>query len=159
MTLSPEMRQQLLARAGELRTEVTSLTAERDAALLENSQSREDAKLIAEVQALEAQAAAARQQRDQAVNDTDAALAIMQRTLEEQERTTVLANSGESEPALAEVDAKEVDATEALPTAADTEVALDKTNSAPAEAVTVSKDEAVAADEVRTNAKRNGGSR
>jgi hypothetical protein len=160
MTLSPEMRQQLLARAGELRTEVTSLTAERDAALLENSQSREDAKLIAEVQALEAQAEEARRQRDLAVNDTDAALAIMQRTLEEQERTATLANAGEAPPALGEVDSKEVDASAAESSAAEAEAAVDKTDNAPTEAVAVPREEAAVAEETRTTTKqRNGGSR
>lgn len=84
MTLSPEMRQQLLARAGELRTEVTSLTAERDAALTDQSQSVEDAKLIAEVQRLEHQAEEARRQRDYAVNNTGAAVEIMERLIQEQ---------------------------------------------------------------------------
>lgn len=100
MTLSTEQRQQLLRRSGELRTEVSSLTAERDAALTESSQTVNDAKLIAEVIGLEAQRNAAAAERDRAVNSTESALEIMEAAIADQIRTTALQNAGSSAPTI-----------------------------------------------------------
>lgn len=84
MTLSSEQRQLLLAQAGELRADVSSLTAERDAALVEKAQELEDAKLVGEVLRLQRERAEALRQRDIAVNSTAGALDIMQAAIEEQ---------------------------------------------------------------------------
>lgn len=89
MTLSPEMREQLRRRTEELRTEVSSLTAERDAAFLESSNNQDDAKLIAEVHRLEREAEVARAERDRAVNSTDDAMKIMIEAIEKDERARV----------------------------------------------------------------------
>jgi len=98
MTLSPEKRAELLRQAGELRTEVSSLTAERDLALEEASQSIHDAKLVAEVMGLARQRDAAEAERDAAVNTTDDALAAMQAAVEAQEAVASLQNAGSSAP-------------------------------------------------------------
>lgn len=99
MHLSPEDRAALRARANELRTEVSALTAERDAAFAENAQVVEDTKLIAEVAGLERLRDAAEAERNVAVSSTDDALAAMLAAVErEQAKTTALQNAGTSSP-------------------------------------------------------------
>ena len=123
MSLSPEERDALRRRADELRTEVSSLTAERDAAFIAQSDSINDAKLVAEVMGLEAQRDAAEKQRDEAVNSTEDAMRIMQEAMEQQELTAARQNAGSSEPALAETNDHEVDVSEIVETKTDPELA------------------------------------
>jgi hypothetical protein len=87
MTLSQEQRQLLLAQAGELRADVSSLTAERDLALVDKAQELEDAKLVSEVLRLKRDRDEALRQRDIAVNSTAGALDIMQAAIEAQVTT------------------------------------------------------------------------
>lgn len=108
MTLSPEMREQLRQKAEELRTEVSSLTAERDAALVDKSNDIADAKLIAEVQRLEQTADAARRDRDQAVNGTDEAMRLMIQAVEDQGKARAeKAEAEKAEAVKVEADSKE----------------------------------------------------
>lgn len=93
MALSPEQRQQLLSRADGLRTEVSALEAERDAAVTDKSQEVQDAKLIAEVVNLEARRDVAEQQRDAVSVGTDQALQIMEAAIKAQEEQARQAES------------------------------------------------------------------
>lgn len=84
MTLSSEQRQELQAKVSELRIEVASLADQREAAFRDQNQSLEDAKLIAEVVRLQKERDEAEALRDQAINSTQDALAIMQQAIETQ---------------------------------------------------------------------------
>lgn len=70
--LNPEERAALVRKADSLRTEISDLTAERDAARAGNSASVDDVRLIEEVRALDAKREAALKERDEAVSATDA---------------------------------------------------------------------------------------
>lgn len=82
--MSPEERAALVRHAESLRTEISDLTAERDAARVANATSADDARLIAEVQALSEKRDAAQAERDQAVSANDA-IDIMQKMLADEE--------------------------------------------------------------------------
>jgi uncharacterized protein (UPF0335 family) len=84
MTLSSEQRQQLRAEAERLRTEVSSLVDERDAAFRDQAQDLEDAKLVTEILRLQKQRDEAERLRDAAVGSTGDALAVMQAAIDAQ---------------------------------------------------------------------------
>lgn len=86
MSLSPEQRAALRHRTEELRTEVSSLTAERDAALTDQSQAIDDAKLLGEVLRLEQERDAAAAQRDAVVGTTTDAMAVMQAAIDAEDQ-------------------------------------------------------------------------
>jgi hypothetical protein len=79
--LSPEEREALARRAANLRTEISDLTAERDAARASNAASADDARLIAEVRGLEVKAEQAKAERDQAVGAAEA-IVLMREAME-----------------------------------------------------------------------------
>lgn len=162
MTLNPEQRAQLLARAGQLRTEVSALTSERDAAFQENAAAVNDAKLIAEVVGLERQAEEAKRQRDAAVNSTDDALLIMQQAIERQADIAASQNAGGSEPDRTGQDGEpeKIDVSEATSTKEDAEARVEENASAPTEAVAVPDQQDVSAEKVGpTTTKIKGGNR
>lgn len=84
MALTQEQRSELLRRADELRTEVSSLTAEHDAAVQDKSTDLHDAKLIAEVMNLEVQRDGAAARLEAVTTSSDQAFQIMQAAIERQ---------------------------------------------------------------------------
>lgn len=78
MALSEAERAALIGRANGLRAEVTSLRDERDTHVQDASSERRDAKLLAEVNALEAQRDAAAESRDRAAGSVEDAAALME---------------------------------------------------------------------------------
>ncbi len=137
MTLNPETREQLLRRADELRTEVSSLTAERDAALAAQSDSIADTKLIAEVTRLQREADAAREDRDRAVVGTEEAIRIMEsEVLRQVEAQQVEPAAGAGKLTDAEIEKQVEEATKD----SDTEqVAVDQVEASKAEGSTSSR--------------------
>lgn len=81
--MSPEERAALVRMAEGLRTEISDLTAERDAARVNHAASADDARLIAEVKALSDKRDAAQAERDEAVSATEA-IDIMRKLLDEE---------------------------------------------------------------------------
>jgi hypothetical protein len=161
MTLNPEQRARLLARANELRTEVSALTSERDAAFAESAAAVADAKLLAEVAGLQRQRDAAAEQRDAAVNSTEDALLLMQEAIETQVETAILQNAGSTEPdrAGAAEAADKLDVSEAASSKEGAEQRLEDNASAPTEAEAVPAQQDASAQVAPTPKNIKGGNR
>lgn len=103
MSLSAEDREAMRQRAAGLRDEVSSLVAAREAAEQGLSQDVEDVRLLAEIQALEAQKLAAKERLDAVTVDADTATQVMEAAAARQLASTADADPTGSSPANAAI--------------------------------------------------------